>query len=333
MAQIFILEKISKNFKNFLLRKFFLNIRIISIKLFKMILKYLLHLSSLEDPIQIFSDSKSLQSFKQICKTIYFSRGFKFDYDAFLVHNFDKFLLAILNYFYEKRGELVFDSDNHQYTVAFGQTIYLANNLVVNSMKCSEKCITNGLLDIYLKFLNDENFIQKNLNAKVDFIEKTSNFLDQLVMVLKNLTEKTCDNYKHLYLNSNVPETMVKIAKMKETCKLDAYLTLIYVCSDSHLEDLVEIDSVLNLIFKLIQKCYNEFRDEKFFRQKFEINFNENYMNYEVHCIKYAKLTSVSMDSLLDSFYRLSINDKIKIFIYFKLEINSYLQEFLQIGN
>ena len=300
-----------------------------------MILKCLLNLSNLDDPIQIFSDLKSFQSLKQISKTIYFSKGFKFDYDAFLAHNFDNFLSILLNYLYEKREELIFDeekSSNNYYVIAFGIAIYLANKLTVDSTKFSEKYIVSGL-NVYLKFLNDNNFIHKNQNAKVDFVENTSNLLDQLVMNLKNLGEKTCDNYKHVYLNSNVLETMVNIAKFREECKLNAYLTLIYVSSDRHLEDLVEIDSVLNLIFKLLQKCCNELKAEKYFRQKFEINLCGHFMNCEVHSIKYAKNASISMDSLLDCFYRLSINDKIKTFIYFKLEIKIYLQEFLLKGN
>jgi hypothetical protein len=294
--------------------------------------KFLIHLKNTEGPSQIFSDLNSFKCFTQISKIIYFSKGFKFNYDAFLFNNFDIFLSNLLEFLYEKRSELAFDDDGNQYVIAFGNAIYLANNLTVNSTKFSEKYITAGL-NAYLQFINDDVFVQKNLNAKVDFIERKSNLIDQILMNIKNLSEKTCDQYKHVYLDSKTPDTMIRIAKLKESCILDAYMTLIYVCSDRHLESLIEIDSVLNLIFKLIQKCFIDFKQEKFFRQNFEINFNGNIFGCQIHSIKYAKGVCISMDSLLECCYRLSVNEKIKTLMYFKLEIKNYLQEFLFKGN
>jgi len=290
--------------------------------------KFLITLKNLEDPSQIFSDLNSFRCFTQISKIIYFSKGFKFNYDAFLSNSFDTFLSNLLYFLYEKRSELAFDDDGNQYVIAFGNAIYLANNLTVNSTKFSEKYVTTGL-NAYLQFINDEVFVQKNLNAKVDFIERKSNLFNQMLMNIKNLSEKTCDQYKHIYLDSNIPETMIRIAKLKDSCILDAYMTLIYVCSDRHLESLIEIDSVLNLIFKLIQRCFIDFKEEKFFRKNFEINFNGNTFGCQIHSINYAKGVCISMDSLLECCYRLSVNDKIKTSMYFKHEIKNYLQEFL----
>jgi hypothetical protein len=85
------------------------------------------------------------------------------------------------------------------------------------------------------------------------------------------------------------------------------------------------------LRIKLLEKSAQDFRSKNFCRELKEFLNEENIIEkHEVHMIKILEPSGyLTLTSLLLVFYRISINDKARLFLYFKRDFKTTLKVIL----
>jgi len=181
--------------------------------------------------------------------------------------------------------------------------------------------------------LNDEKFCQKNTNIiLVDFSNDPFGLLDFLTLNLASLSFKTADNLKEIWLSLDSVKILLNIAKLKNSTLFDAYMTLCYILDDKQIESLTEIHLIADLISSSLKQCSKDFDDKIDRRIKRQIIFKGKPINCSVQVFRSDENIDTSMIVLLESLYRLSVNDKLKNEIYFRCDMKSCFKSFLKNG-
>ena len=127
---------------------------------------------------------------------------------------------------------------------------------------------------------------------------------------------------------------LLKIAKLVESTAFDAHLIIALIIDDEHIENLpVEISAIAEQITKLLLKCSTDLTLKQFDRLKYQILFKEKTIIVQTQSVEYKKSLCISVIELFQCLYKLSLNEMIKLEIYFKHDIISILKIFLSKGN
>jgi hypothetical protein len=197
---------------------------------------------------------------------------------------------------------------------------------------CIEFAQKQGL-KAYLSFLNDEKFCQKNINTiLVDFSDDPFGLLDFLALNLSSLSIKTADDLKQIWSSFDSVKILLNLAKLKSSTLSDAYTTLCYILDDKQIESLTEIHLIADLISGSLRKCSKDFDNNIDRRIKRQIIFKGKPINCSVQVFRSEANVDTSMIVLLESLYRLSVNDKLKNDIYFRCDMKNCFKSFLKNG-
>ena len=131
-------------------------------------------------------------------------------------------------------------------------------------------------------------------------------------------------------MNLSKSFTLNELTKSQEATRLGIDNTP----SDEHIENLpVEISAIAEQITKLLLKCSTDQTLKQFDRLKYQILFKEKTIIVQTQSVEYKKSLCISVIELFQCLYKLSLNEMIKLEIYFKHDIISILKIFLSKGN
>ena len=144
-----------------------------------------------------------------------------------------------------------------------------------------------------------------------------------------NWLSKSAANYKHNWKKLNSIEALFEFNKKYSNYKIDVYMVISNVATDTKLEKYSEMHECIDEFVTLTCECINnpytrikvEFSDEdesNSVGQEFEVLFTKNLI-----CII----------GLLMSLYQLSISEQLKLEIYNKTGLNEALKKLLYEGN
>jgi len=277
-----------------------------------------------------------------IGKTI---RSLEIDYKVFVLKNFDAIINKLMFYLYEIRHELKFEIRVNPSNAEHGKTLhvlrmfalsyilFIANQIFRNSEKFCLKFVENLGLKPYLLFLSDENFIEKCKNVEINALnDYRINLLDYLTSNL-NCLRYTCDTYKQIWVDMDVMNILLKVSPLKESIKTTTYITLAYIITETQVENLKELSSILETIFEFLMQARADFILNNFKRRKVNMEIRgKEFDDGLIHCVISDKSTVVGFRALLESLKRFSVNDRIKCEIYFQRDLRSFLRVFLTKG-
>lgn len=294
-----------------------------------------------DEPSKTFDDLTCYNAFVYVVKA---AHHVNLNYDLFLCANFDEYIANLYAYFYEIRNSLNLnvkidphDAEkvtnlNEKHVTILGYLLYLTMILVSRNKEFCIKFLNNGL-KVYMKCLNDDEFLVKNKFSKVnDLTENPFYLLDYIVLNIAHLSMKTSDEYKHVWVKLDSVNILLKVSNFKETTLFMAYTIISHIATDEQINNLAEIHSIVDTITKLLLRCRNDFRYNKFDRWKKHFHFNGNNFECDVHTIRDENLVTTSMVSLLQGVYKLACNEKMKNDLYFRRYISSCLKAFLKKG-
>lgn len=306
--------------------------------------RVLAYLDGLRDPSEIFFDARAFNAFIFAGKSIVYF-GKEIDYTELLNKNFEKFLSKLLSHFFIINRILNFNVNSDSYFAendidlntkrihAFGYTLLITNLAAIYSKDFCVKFVEYDGLKGYFQFLKDENFVIKNKNSKISDLTGTPlDILDYITLNILSLSTLTCVEHKNLWIELDAVNTLLKIAKYKESASLDAYITILLVIDDKQIENLDEIHIIVKKITLNLEQCKKDFENNKFERKPMQILFKSKLFDYQVHRMKGPNSIYTSVVLLLDCLSKLAVNDKIKNDLYFKYDVKSCLKSLLSKG-
>lgn len=255
---------------------------------------------------------------------------------------FIQIICSLLEHLYEVRYELdlaiEFDLDsadtprnlNERRLFMLGNLIFITYEIEQNSIEICNQMVTCQVLDTFLFFLNDEKFF--NLNQYFLVNGDFSDFIDSLMINIFSL-RFTGVEFRHLWDKLDAVRIMIKISKLKETCRFLALATVAYICNDTQLENLDEMYLLFEIIVKKFLQCKTHFEKRDFKRIWGKIYFKGELMECETLHANMGNSLKQSLVYLLDCLYRLACNPKLKSKIYFKTGIKDCLKTFVAEGN
>lgn len=302
------------------------------------------YLDNLEDPSEIFFDSRGYNAFIFAGKSVVYL-GKEIDFTDLLHKNFEKFLSKLLNHFFVINRILNFNVNSDSYYAesdidlntkrihAFGYTLLITNLAAIYSKEFCIKFSLHGGLKAYFQFLKDEHFVLKHKNSKISDLTGTPlDILDYLTLNILSLSTITCAEDKNLWIELDAVNTLLKIARFKESSSLDAFITILLVIDDKQIENLNELHVIVQKITLILEQCKKDFESNNFERKPMQILFKSKSFDYQVHRMKGPNSIYTSVVLLLDCLSKLAVNDKIKNDLYFKYDVKGCLKSLLKKG-
>lgn len=308
-------------------------------------------LHALNQSSEIFVNKNAYNAFIQLINIIRFKT---YDLKELIVNNFEEFISNLLTHMFTLRGELDFSVNidrvfndsfyeaalaltdlNERRILVFACLLWSTNQLFRSSNEFCSKFLLKQGAKAFLLYISDESFVNQNKNVKLnDFTANQSDPIEYMTLNISILSAKTCAEYKHVWLELDVVQPLLRIAKLNESKMLRAYSALSYILDDTLIEGLAEIHSVIDTISKYLNKCKKDFKADRFFRLKQQIVLRSGMqLDGLVHFAKIDNSETLSgIHGLLECLFNLSVNDKLKSDIYFKNGMKSCLKTILQKG-
>ena len=182
-------------------------------------------------------------------------------------------------------------------------------------------------LESHFIFLKCGNFMQKALNCLViDFASSLKlslamcNLVKQILYNLNLWSRFTNEETLKKWGEFNAVETLIKVANLKEkTFDLIAYLTIMNIAEDKHIETL---KSDMSKIIKELVCCFNTFccelQEKKLIRtQKKLIDPNDQELKkITVYSLQTVNEPTIYFIDILHALQRLALNDKTRLEIF-----------------
>ena len=301
------------------------------------------YLNDLQDPDKVFKHANRFNALVFIGKSIY--HNFDIEYSLFVAKHFEELISRLMLYLYEIHHELDFsipiDPDNAEVAtdlaekriLLFSYLLYVTNIITRRSKEFCVQFVLKGGLKAYLLFLSDEKFVKKNKDFKLNNLTGFPLDLPNYITLnILNLSIKTCDEHRKIWTDLSAVNILLSIALVQGSSLLNSYWSIVYILDDQQIESLKEIQSIVNLLIRLLIQCNNDFNTNYFDREDRQIDFNGKTLDCEVHVVKDVNFVSTSITGLLECLYKLSVNDKLKTDIYSKYDIKNCVKSFLSKG-
>lgn len=222
------------------------------------------------------------------------------------------------------------ENDRRVSLIAF--VLYILNISFTQSAQFTINFLTRNGLRAHLKFIKNDELIQRLTNVNiVDFSLTEYNLLDYVVLNINALSKYSSNNLQ-LWVETNTLNILMNLAKLQASTEFDAFLAVSNIANDKQIESLTEIHAVVTKLCHFLKMCANDFRNDSFYREKRQIVENGEILDVEVYCIHGEGISS-SILVILRGLYKLSVNDALKSDIYFKNDIKEDLITVLLMGN
>ena len=156
-------------------------------------------------------------------------------------------------------------------------------------------------------------------------------YLHYLILDLSVLSRYTKD-FLEEWKKLDAVNTLFKLIKLQPDKEFSIYFTITNVCDDKQLETLNEFNSVIIKYADFIKKSANDFKNNIFKREDRLMVINGEEKQVSTHAVDVNKV-STALGTVLTSLYNLSINEKIKVAIYFEQKIKDDLKIIMLKGN
>jgi hypothetical protein len=176
--------------------------------------------------------------------------------------------------------------------------LYSINLTITSCIAIKFNFYKTDLIKSMLYLLSNEKFLNMNPNGIIDFLA-----LNIYVLTLY------AQDYVNVWQELNAIEILSKLADLKPSTDLDAYLTIANIANDSQIETLPAIDRVLEKILLMFDQCVNDFKNDNFLRKSRPTFQNNEFKTVELHQILENKIET-SIKTILEGIYKLSVNEK-----------------------
>ena len=290
-----------------------------------------------KQPSKVFIDADCYEALILIGKIIY---NLSIDFSIFVANEFEKIVSTLFMYFYEIRNELHFEDNNISNDLnakrieLFGNLLFISNKIQSRSLEYCNKFVLSQGLRAYILFLSDDKFKQKNSNVKInDLSNVPQDLLEYLIINVCSL-RNTSEELRYKWNEFNIIDILLKISKEKKSKHFEISCLITYIVDDNQIEAFSDFEPIIQILGKYLIKCKNDFKVENFDRITTRVKMNLSTINCQVHKIYDGESkTLITLNGLLNSFYKLSVNPKMRNEIYFQNEIKTCLETFLVKGN
>ncbi|RNA19530.1 hypothetical protein BpHYR1_029543 [Brachionus plicatilis] len=206
----------------------------------------------------------------------------------------------------------------------------IINFIYCNSVKFSQKFVKHNGLKALALLLKDNVLFSKTHTIKIIEIEQID-LIDDLVRSLYNLSE-TSENNSKVWYDQDIVSVLLKLATLKPSAKLDAFLTITEIASDKEIESMEELHQIVDYLQNQLVKVSEQFDQNKInrcMRQKIQDNCAKQ---VEIHCILDNTILT-SIDVYIRGLFKLAVNDKLRQKIYFGKNFSKILFNILSKGN
>jgi hypothetical protein len=303
------------------------------------------HLNNLKDYAKLFT-STNLTSYNAV---IFIGKTIAYNYKQTLIDfivrkGCEQFISNLLLHFYSISHELDFGIETdltlaeqsvevkEKHINILSLVLYITNILAQSSLQFIVNMGKASGLKAHFLFLKDKMFLQKNLESRILIWNKNINMIEYLIMNISSFS-KTCDDNQEIWANLDSVNTLLNVAKVKETCTRDAYVALINIVNDRQMEVLNEMSEIKCVFLSEIKQCFEDFKKNKISRVNRQFNFNDSTLSCSVHCITQANQTVTSIIIILRALYRLAINGKMKSQLFSEDNLVTYLKCLMAKGN
>ena len=231
---------------------------------------------------------------------------------------FDTFSGDLLLSFYENRNKVIFELDgtlkmaestndmNELYLILFKLCLYLTNQISTYSPSFGTNFPETNGLKAYLNFLNDSEFVNKNLETSIGLWNKHISLIEYLIMNVSSIS-KFCEENKQLWVDLDAINILFDIIKSKPSGKFDAYTAIINLVDDNQIEHFEEIQAFQVLLIERLKRFDQEFRSENFKRSKRQIFENNIVISFNTEIA-----LDLNKDKEFQAFIQKFINDEAK---------------------
>jgi hypothetical protein len=300
-----------------------------------------------EDITTFFTDKTAIDAYLFIAKLIAYESN-KFDYTPFEANQFEIFVSQIMCHFSEKRNELhitqqknelssslkseqFFDDSTEVKLIALKCTLFMTNIIPSHSVLFATKFPKAGGLKTYLDFLQDDAFVTANLNTKLMMWDKKETLIIEYFILNISSLSKHCEDYKQKWIVLNTVDVLLKMSKLNANFKYLCYTGITNVADDAQIEHLEEIQDFADMQVEFLRKLHNTVLATAYKRDVRQIFDNNVRYDCEMLSLNLPNNISTSIYNILQGLYKLSINQKMKEDLFFK--VKDYLKTFLAKGN
>ena len=261
-------------------------------KLNEKILLGISYLTNLKEAKDIFVDDTAFSAFVYIHKGVSYGDN-ELDRENFCKNDFPSFLAKLLMYLYNIYKEIEFEDDiievfyakksanlNEKRVYALNSCLYIVNINAMRNVDFSTQYLSSEGLDAHFAFISDEDFTTMHINTMID----NFSLIEYFVLNICSLS-KLCDETKTKWVNLNSVDALLNIKKKKTSCELDACIAITNIVDDKQIENIIELNSVIDLLIKQITQASDEFESGDLNRQTRQISENNIAKSCQVHCI------------------------------------------------
>ena len=254
------------------------------------------YLTNLKEAKDIFVDDTAFNAFVYIGKSVAYGDEV-LDRENFCKNNFPSFLGKLLMYLYNVYKEIEFKDDinqmfyaekstdlNDNRVYALGFSLYILNINAMNYVNFSTQFSSSEGLDAHFAFISDEDFTAKHIDTMIWMWQRKISLIEYFVMNISSLS-KLCDETKIKWVKFNSVDALLNIKKKKTSCELDACIAITNIVDDKQIENIIELNSVIDLLIKQITQASDEFESGDLNRQTRQISENNIAKSCQVHCI------------------------------------------------
>ena len=298
------------------------------------------YLRSVKGPVKLIDDVSAYEKMRFLEQQVNARENSDLiEWSLFTDNNWPEQLAEILFYLYEISDELNFSVDpievartldtpnlNNRRKNTLFYSLNILNTILSKSLAFGLKFNQTCGLDALFFMLKDASLCQKILASKINAMFKT-------ICANLNLLSRVCEESLKKWASLDALKILLETIHNFPSAKLTVCQTILYIASDKELENHAEIKSCIEIHVELLEKCASEFRAKNFRREVKEF-FADDHSNsiekHEVHMVKaYEPAGYLTVTSILRAFYRLVLNDKIRVELYFKHDLKHTLKALL----
>ena len=289
------------------------------------------YLSNLKEPSIIVNDVQAYAKvayLNMICQVrSYFDL---IDWNMFADKRSYELFAEIIYYLYEIKDELEFANVQATHkSILLVHLVKLVNSIVSKSLNFGAKFNSSRGLDAFFLVLKDDELVTR---IRVEHSD-TINTICANLNWLSRVSEDTLKKWRSL---DAVPILLDMLRKDSTKASISVSQTVINIASDEELDNMPEIELPIRQHMTLLETCAQDFEQDHFNREFKEFMADDNTIaKYKVHLIntcavlKLAQAQYLTLTSILLVFYRLSINETIKLDLYFNHKIVALLKVIL----
>ena len=251
-------------------------------------------------------------------------------------------LLLYLNFISSKldfsKDVVVLDNANTNTTLderrtsIFGCITYSIYMILNKLMDCkfANRFQNNHGIDSLILFLKDTDFLNRNLNLNINPIGAGDiGIIDELVFCLEALSQIS-DDFKQIWHELDAINVLFRVSSLKEAVYFNCYRTIANIANDQQLEEISNINDTIFL--KLIEKFYkytHNYRTHQIQLRNLKIFEDNKFKTITTHFISDKKGSKIPTYTILNCLYKLVLNDKLKLKLFYNTGFRENLKESL----